>query len=133
MKLVLVIIAAFAMLTVKQEPRRSADDLIGKWLADYEMDGEEFSIVYEFKSVNGQLVCYALSIRNSSNETEPMNILVMNDIQFLNGEGTANYMIEYAKENYEVEAELEMPNPDKLNVSYSYYGFGDDEVWERVQ
>ena len=112
---------------------QSADELIGRWTADYEMDDEKFSVVYEFKYSSSRLVAYARIIRSSGGETVPMNDLVMNDIKFLEGKGTANYMIDYEGERYEVEAELEMTGTGKLKVSYSYYGFGDDETWVRAQ
>ena len=108
---------------------QSISDLLGKWTADYEMDGEEFSIVYEFQSKEGKTLCYARSMTNDEGQSVSINTLAMNNITFTNSNGTANYMIDYDDEKYEVEADLELTSKDRLEVSYFYWGFGDDEVW----
>ncbi|HAP60438.1 MAG TPA: hypothetical protein DCR93_13405, partial [Cytophagales bacterium] len=119
-------------LAAQPSAESSSDALIGKWKADYEMEGEAFRVVYEFTLANGQLVGYARSMQDARDE-ESTNTLVMDNIVFLDGRGTANYSIDYEGERYEVEATLELTRPDRLTVRYSYYGYAEEEVWHKMK
>lgn len=110
----------------------SQSPLLGKWQTEYELEGDRFSIVYQFKDVEGKLKCYSLYTKTSKGQLEKHQALVMDAIDFENGTGTARYSLTYEGETYEVDATLKLEDNRILTVEYSYYGYGDTETWKRI-
>ncbi len=112
---------------------QSAQSLIGQWICSYEVDGENFSVKYQFKSESGQLKCYAVEMRDDQGNAEAFSTLAMKDISFKDGKGEATYIFNDEGEVYDTEADLILNSPTSLTVDYSYYGFGDTEHWKRMK
>jgi hypothetical protein len=71
-------------------------------------------------------------MKDNRGNGEAYYTLVMSDISFQNGKGTALYVMEYEGEKYEVEASLRLINSRLLKVSYGYYGYSETETWNKV-
>ncbi|MDY8136446.1 hypothetical protein [Aquimarina sp. 2201CG5-10] len=109
------------------------DTLIGKWETSYEEDGEKAYVTYEFKKVKEELKCYTLSIKNDKGEGGKYNSLAMKNIILNNGKGKAKYVYNEKGKNYVFDAKLNLKNENTLNISYSYWGYSNTEIWKRIE
>jgi hypothetical protein len=132
MKTLRILLLILAAVSITALFAQSKSALPGKWTASYEVEGEEINIQYEFKYKNGKLSCYTLHMKDNRGNGEAYYTLVMSDISFQNGKGTALYVMEYEGEKYEVEASLRLINSRLLKVSYGYYGYSETETWNKV-
>ncbi len=126
-----IVLLALAAISITALFAQSKDTLLGKWDASYDVEGEKINVRYEFKYKNGKLLCYTLNIKDDQGNGEAYHSLAMSDITFQHGKGTAQYVMEYEGEKYEVEASLRLINAKTLQVSYSYYGYPETETWTK--
>ncbi|MEO1628940.1 MAG: hypothetical protein AAFV25_27585, partial [Bacteroidota bacterium] len=84
------------------------------------------------KDDGGKLLCHTLSLKDDQGRGEAYHSLVMTDIRFQGKKGEAQYLFKYEGETYEVKAALHLTSANTLEVSYSYYGYSDTEIWKRA-
>ena len=132
MKMVSILCAAVALLAVAPAPQ-AASTLLGKWASSFEWEGEQVHIQYEFRTVQGKLLCYSVQLADANGDALQDNTLVMTNIEFANGSGTATFTIKDEGETYEADATLKLTNSNTLQVDYSYYWYSDSETWKRIQ
>ena len=114
-------------------PAQINNDLIGKWEANYVYKGEKSMVIYEFKIVDGKLQCYSILRKNDRDVEQKNNSLSMKKIRFEKGRGTCKYLLKYEEDTYNIKAKLSLKDKNTLEVSYSYYGYSDTEIWKRTQ
>lgn len=125
-------LALVLLASCQQATSQSNGSLMGKWEAQYEVEGQKVSSGFEFKKDQGKLICQTLYLKDADGNGEPYSAVVMTHVDFKNGKGTARYTMKYEGETYEVDADLELTNAHTLKISYSYYGYSETETWKRV-
>lgn len=133
MKNLKMILVAFMVITFANVKAQSYSSLIGQWKTIYEIEGEKIHVNYQFSYDNEKLLCRTLSLKDDKGNGEAYEVVVMSDIHFEKGKGEAKYSLKYEGETYEITATLQLINTNTLEVSYSYYGYTDTEVWKRIE
>ncbi|MEN0048919.1 MAG: hypothetical protein AAF806_17780 [Bacteroidota bacterium] len=133
MKELKIILIAFMMIPFAKVNAQSNSSLIDKWETTYEVEGEKINIVYQFKNNNETLLCHTLFLSDDKGNREAYDSVVMTNIRFNGEKGKAQYLFQYEEKTYEVEAFLHLTNANTLEVSYSYYGYADTELWQKVE
>lgn len=108
---------------------QNAESLKGQWGTEYELDGEKTFVVYEFRKSDGKLKGYSILLKDGESKVVKDNTLVMHNIKMNKGKGSATYKMDYEGEKYEVKVTLTLKSKKVLNVSYSYSGYTETEVW----
>ena len=103
--------------------------LIGYWYVTYEE--LEVGVTYEFREEESVINAYSIEVYDKDENKMDDNTLAMTIKSFDTDRGKADYFIEYEGEKYEVESALKLIG-NKLEISYSYYGYEGKEVWEKV-
>ena len=103
----------FLVIIFTHAKAQSSSSLIGQWKTTYEVEGEKIHVNYQFKNINGKLLCRTLSLKDDKGNEKAYNAIVMSDIQLKNGNGKAKYILKYEGETYEVIATLKLI---KLNI-----------------
>jgi hypothetical protein len=124
------LVFAVAMSTTVQA--QNMDSLIGKWTTTYNIEGETIETTYEFKKVDGTLKVYTVQHKNSKGQVQKESELVMNTIAFKNKKGTCKYILKYEGKIYNIPSDFVLKDDKTLELSYSYYGYSDTEIWKRI-
>ncbi|WP_420401349.1 hypothetical protein [Flagellimonas sp.] len=122
-----VVLVSITNLTAQNNP------LTGKWEAEYEENNEKFYVTYEFRNENGKPTCYATYIKDDKGRGEEHESLAIKDIVFEGEKGTGKFIIDHKGKNYEVRANLKLSDNNTLVVSYSAWGYSDNETWKRLK
>ena len=133
MKKSIILPVALRMMAFTILKAQSNNSLIGKWETTYEIEGEKMNVVYQFKNEGKKLKCYTLFLKDDKGNGEAYDSIVMADVHFKDKTGNAEYVLKYEGEIYKVQAYLQLINENSLEVSYSYYGYADTEIWRKVK
>lgn len=112
---------------------QNTSELLGKWKSSYTEDGETYSIVYEFREDQGQIKAFTLEIRDQIGDKESISELVIDNIEFSNKKGKGIFHFEYENDQYDIPAQLRLKDTRTLEISYSYWGMSDQEVWTKME
>ena len=107
--------------------------LLGAWEAEYEEKNEKSYVTYEFRNENGKLNCYTTYIKDDKGHGEKHESLAIKDVTFEGGKGNGKYRFTYEGKEYEVNAGLKLENSHTLRISYSAWGYSDNETWKRLK
>ena len=112
---------------------QSINDLLGKWETTYIEEGEKATVVYEFIKEENQIKAYTILIKDDKGNKEPYKEVALDKIKFKDGKGKGTYFIEYDGDNYDLETDLKLKDATNLELSYSYWGYSDTEIWKKIE
>ncbi|TMU55138.1 hypothetical protein [Flagellimonas algicola] len=130
LKIITVLVAVLVSIT---NLTAQSNPLTGKWEAEYEENNEKIYVTYEFRNENGKHTCYTTYIKDDKGRGEEHESLALKDIVFGGGKGTGKFIIDHKGKNYEVRANLKLRDDNTLIVSYSAWGYSDNETWIRLK
>lgn len=110
---------------------QSQNNLLGKWKTTYDYEGQKLDVVYEIKNNSNKVKAFSIKM-TILGESQKDDTMVMSNITMNDGKGKTKYYIEYEGKKYNVDAKLKLKDNNTLIVSYSYYGYSDNETWKRV-
>lgn len=129
----LIITIFLVFLSITRISSQSNDSLLGKWQTTYEENGEKAFVSYEFKNVDGRLKCYTFYIKDDKGEGTKYHSLAMENIVLKEGNGKAKYRYNEEGKKYVFDANLYLKNENTLQISYSYWGYSNTEIWKRLK
>lgn len=110
----------------------NTDYIIGKWKVTYNDKNFKGAIVYNIKKVGKTFNAYTYQYQDeagNSQKAENAKILTIKNFDGYKGKGV--YEIEYEKQKYQVECDINMVDENTFKLSYDYYGYSDVETWKR--
>lgn len=101
----------------------------GTWNVSYQESKATSKI--EIKEKQGKLVGYMTQYVDEKGKKQQFKELCLTNFSFTPKKVTAIYKMTYEGKKYEVEAEFKLLNANKMEVTYSYYGYKMKENWVR--
>ncbi len=103
--------------------------LLGYWEVQYQ--DPTVKVVYELKQEQGVIKGYSVQLEDEDGNTMRDNTLTILINSVSDKTSKAKYFMEYEGEKYEVNCELKI-EANKLILTYSYFGFDEQEVWHKT-
>ena len=106
--------------------------IVGKWKVTYNTDDFKGAIVYDIKKQGNIFNAYTYQYQDKNgNSLKAENSKTLTIKKFDGYKGKGIYEIEYEKQKYQVECEIDMVDENTFKLSYDYYGYSDVETWKR--
>ena len=108
------------------------DYLEGNWKVNYSTEAFKGAVVYSIKKEGEAFHAYTYQYQDEQGYAEDADgakVLIIKNYDGTMGKGV--YFMEYEKEEFQIDCQIERVDDNTFTLSYDYYGYSDVETWKR--